>query len=350
MIAAPVLFVEHLSKSFGDQRVLRDVSLTVNRGEIVFLLGPSGCGKTTLLRAIAGFEQPDAGSIHLQSKSINDLPAHQRGVGMVFQNYALWPHLNVYETIDLGLRIKSLGTKERAAKIARILELAGIADLKLRYPHQLSGGQQQRVALARALVLEPALVLLDEPLANLDQNIKRELRREIRRLQTELGLAMIYVTHDSSEALALASRIALMSQGAIIQVDNARDVFDQPNCLKSARMLGELNVIAANGDGSTRITTQLGSMQVAPQRARSGQFQIGFRPDDCLLGAASSNCLSGIVEECEFAGNQERCRIRINTELISAEFDRRNYTQALVPGQSIEIHLPSERILVFESE
>ena len=350
MSAAPVLSLQHVSKSFGSQAVLRAISLTVDRGEIVFLLGPSGCGKTTLLRTIAGFEQPDSGTINLQSKLLNDLPAHQRGVGMVFQNYALWPHLNVYETIELGLKLKKLSSSERKARIARILDLASIAQLSQRFPHQLSGGQQQRVALARALVLEPALVLLDEPLANLDQNIKNELRSEIRRLQTELGLAMIYVTHDRLEALALASRIAIMSDGKIIQIDRPRQIFENPTSIKSARFLGELNLVNACGDGSPMFRTPLGSINVAPDRARHGDVQLGFRPDDCLLGAASSNSFGGVIEESEYAGNQERCRIRVNSQLVKVEFDRRTYSRALSRGDQIDFNIPVERVLVFSGE
>ena len=347
MSSSTLLSVDHVSKSFGAQSVLRDVSLTTDRAEIVFLLGPSGCGKTTLLRTIAGFEQPDSGTLRLQSTLLNDMPPHQRGVGMVFQNYALWPHLNVSETIELGLKVKNINAAERNVRIKRMLELAGIGDLRSRYPHQLSGGQQQRVALARALVLEPALVLLDEPLANLDQNIKHELRREIRRLQTELGLSMIYVTHDRSEALALASRIAIMSQGTIIQVGTARQLFDRPESVESARFLGDLNLFEANADGSARLATQIGDISLAPECAIRGAVKIGFRPDDCLLGPAASNCFNGTIEESEFAGNQERCRIRVRTELIEAEFDRRTYSKTLARGDKIEFHIPIERILVF---
>lgn len=343
-----ILKVEQVSKKFGNQTVLRDVSLNVDRGEIVFLLGPSGCGKTTLLRCVAGFEQPDSGNIYLQSKLLNDLPSHQRGVGMVFQNYALWPHLNVFETVELGLKIKKLSSGERQLKVGRILELAGIAQLSQRYPHQLSGGQQQRVALARALVLEPALVLLDEPLANLDQNIKHELRREIRRLQTELGLAMVYVTHDRNEALALASRIAIMANGTISQVGTARELFDSPISVKAARVLGELNLFNADANGSNQIKTELGVVTLA--KAQAGNVQIGFRPDDCILGSAIYNTFDGVVEESEFAGNQEKCRIRIGANLIDAEFDRRTHSEIIVPGCAVKFHIPQDRILVFSGE
>lgn len=348
MKESPVLRIENISKSYGATSILRDVNLQVAPGELLFLLGPSGCGKTTLLRTIAGFEVADAGQICLNDRIINEVPAHLRGIGMVFQNYALWPHMSVFESVELGLKIKNVSSAERTRRVKRILDLSGIAAYADRFPHQLSGGQQQRVALARALVLEPKLVLLDEPLANLDQNIKRELRREIRRLQHELGLALIYVTHDREEALALSSQIAIMLNGAIIQAGPAPQLFDHPQSIEAAKILGDINLLEAAYLSSNQVDSALGVLTVATSANVSERVYIGFRPDDCQIGKAANNSFSAQVKSYEYAGSHQRISAEVNGTEIGLIFNRRDFSALNLGSANIDLNIAPERIMVFK--
>ena len=213
--------VHDLTKRFGPLTVVDRATFAIEEGELFTLLGPSGCGKTTLLRLIAGFYAPDGGEVRFGDRVVNDVPPHERGIGMVFQNYALWPHMTVSENIGYGLKLRKLGRSEIAERIEGVLGKVRLAGLGDRYPGQLSGGQQQRVALARALVLNPEILLLDEPLSNLDAKIRVQVRQEIRKLQQELGITTVYVTHDQEEALTLSDRIAVFNQGRVFQVGAA---------------------------------------------------------------------------------------------------------------------------------
>src|SRR5688572_31006684 len=207
--------VDSLTKRFGALAAVSEVSLSVEEGEMFTLLGPSGCGKTTLLRLLAGFYTPDSGEIRFGDRVVNHVPPHERGIGMVFQNYALWPHMTVMENVSYGLKLRKVTADEMTRRVHAVLEKVGLSGLGERYPGQLSGGQQQRVALARALVLNPQMLLLDEPLSNLDAKIRVQVRAEIRKLQKELGITAVYVTHDQEEALAMSDRIAVFSLGKV---------------------------------------------------------------------------------------------------------------------------------------
>jgi len=222
------LEVKNIQKRFGDTPALRGLEFSVERGELFFLLGPSGCGKTTALRIIAGLEKPDAGKILFDGEDITGLAPEKRGVGMVFQNYALWPHMTVFENVAYGLTLKGITGAQLRERVEEMLELLGVVQLAERYPHELSGGEQQRVALARALVTKPRLLLLDEPLSNLDAPLRAQLRGEIKRLQRLQGLTAIYVTHDQEEALTMADRVALMKDGEIVQVDTPENLYKHP--------------------------------------------------------------------------------------------------------------------------
>ncbi|RME65887.1 MAG: ABC transporter ATP-binding protein, partial [Caldilineae bacterium] len=228
------LKLENLSKVFasrsgsGEVVAVDDVNLDIERGQFVTLLGPSGCGKTTTLRLIAGFEFPTTGRIVLDGEDIADLPPNRRDMAMVFQSYAIFPHLNVFENIAYGLRIKKLSNQEIRRQVATVLELTELTGLENRQPNQLSGGQQQRVALARALVMEPKVLLFDEPLSNLDAKLRVQMRSEIRRIQQELGITSVYVTHDQDEAMVLSDRIVVMNQGRIQQVGSAPEIYRRP--------------------------------------------------------------------------------------------------------------------------
>ncbi len=235
--------VRDVVKSFGKVKAVDKVSFKVDDGRLFFLLGPSGCGKTTLLRLVAGFYKPDEGTVSLGGRIVNDVPPNKRNAGMVFQNYALWPHMTVYDNIVYGLRIKGIAAAERVNRAKEILRVVKMEEYASRYPNQLSGGQQQRIALARALVVEPDVLLLDEPLSNLDAKLRLETRDEIRRIQRETKVTSIYVTHDQEEALSMADEIAVMNRGKIEQIGTPQDVYNRPSNVFVASFLGNTNVL-----------------------------------------------------------------------------------------------------------
>ncbi|MFC1713293.1 ABC transporter ATP-binding protein [Candidatus Poribacteria bacterium] len=237
------LHLKNVSKLFGETRAVDDVTLDVEKGELFFLLGPSGCGKSTFLRTIAGFYQPDTGELYFDDKLVNDLPPHKRNIGMVFQNYALWPHMSVYQNVEYGLNVRRLSTELKRQKVMKVLEIVQMTEYADRNPNQLSGGQQQRIALARALVIEPDILLLDEPLSNLDAKLRLEMRHEIKRIHSAAGITSVYVTHDQKEALSLADRMAIMKDGRIAQIGTPRDVYNIPADSFVADFIGETNFV-----------------------------------------------------------------------------------------------------------
>jgi spermidine/putrescine ABC transporter ATP-binding subunit len=236
--------LENIGKRYGAQWVVRHIDLHIEAGEFFTFLGPSGCGKTTLLRMVAGFVAPDEGLIRIDDKAVNDVPAWRRDVGLVFQNYALWPHMTVFENVAFGLRERKLARNEIDDRVARALELVDLRGAEGRRPSQLSGGQQQRVALARTLVIEPRVLLLDEPLSNLDAKLRVEMRLELLKLQGRLGLTTIYVTHDQEEALAMSTRIAVIHQGRIAQAGSPREIYEAPADEFVAEFVGQSNLLA----------------------------------------------------------------------------------------------------------
>src|SRR2546425_6463842 len=283
--------IRNLTKRFGATTALENVSLEVLPQELFFLLGPSGCGKTTLLRLIAGFYQPDGGELFLGDKSMNGVPPHRRNTGMVFQNYALWPHLTVAENVAYGLDVRAVGAPEKQQRVAEALAIVRMEKYAERAPNQLSGGQQQRVALARALVIRPDVLLLDEPLSNLDARLRLELREEIRRIHAQTKITTLYVTHDQKEALSLADRIAVMRDGVIEQIGDPRTVYRAPVNRFVADFIGETNWLEAEVQSSSAnelvLTTEAGTFRTAPHpRRHSGEkVWLGFRPEAVKIGA-----------------------------------------------------------------
>ena len=255
--------------------------LEARPGEFLTLLGPSGCGKTTTLRIVAGFEKPDRGRIYFDDIVMNEVPPYERNIGIVFQDYALFPHMTVYDNISFGLRLRKLPKEEIKRRVSWALELVGLEGFENRYPEQLSGGQQQRVALARALVIEPQLLLLDEPLSNLDAKIRERLRGEIKRIQRELGITTIYVTHDQEEAMAISDRIAVMSIGKIEQVGEPDQFFSSPATPYVAEFFGVNNVFKARFEGDKALVGDVTITLKAPPKAREGFVVI--RPDDIVI-------------------------------------------------------------------
>jgi iron(III) transport system ATP-binding protein len=300
--------LEQVTKRFGTTLASDHVSLAIEPGEIFFLLGPSGCGKTTVLRAIAGFCPPDGGRIFIGDEDITDLPPHRRDTGMVFQSYALWPHMTVAENVAFGLEMRRLTRGETADRVAEALRMVRMEDRAGQKPNQLSGGQQQRVALARALVIRPRCLLLDEPLSNLDAKLRLEMRSEIRRICKEAGLTAVYVTHDQKEALSVADRLAVMDKGRVCQVGPPDGVYKRPNSRFVAGFIGETNLVEGrllrNDGGGCAVETAVGrfaSSAAAPEGvAPGGTVTVSVRPEAIRLsGPADAHSGSG---ENEFHG------------------------------------------------
>ena len=284
--------------------------LKAREGEFLTLLGPSGCGKTTTLRIIAGFERPDSGEVLFNGRAVNDIPPYERNIGIVFQDYALFPHMTVFKNVAFGLEMKKLPRQEIEKKVRWALELVGLGGLENRYPEQLSGGQQQRVALARALVIEPELLLLDEPLSNLDAKIRERLRGEVRRIQKELGITTIYVTHDQEEAMAISDRIALMNIGVIEQVGKPLELYYRPRTEFVARFLGLSNILELQSDGEKAC---LGSLCFKTEKA--GRVRIFFRPESVYIVEGNE----AEVRDYELLPGRIRLKLEINGHLITAE-------------------------------
>jgi iron(III) transport system ATP-binding protein len=300
-----------LGKRFGANVVVDRATFAIEEGELFTLLGPSGCGKTTLLRLIAGFYAPDEGEVRFGDKVVNHVPPHERGIGMVFQNYALWPHMTVAQNIAYGLKLRKLPREEIGQRIKGVLDKVKLSGLEDRYPGQVSGGQQQRVALARALVLNPKILLLDEPLSNLDAKIRVQVRAEIRKLQKELGITTVYVTHDQEEALTLSDRIAVFNQGRIFQVGPPKELYERPANRFVADFIGINNLIdgtVQSVNGSLRVKTALGEIRALPDsRFKAGdRCVVSVRPENASLEARADNSVNGRIAFAAYLGNTLR--------------------------------------------
>ncbi|WP_297506339.1 ABC transporter ATP-binding protein [Thermococcus sp.] len=285
-------------------------SLKVRDGELLTLLGPSGCGKTTTLRVIAGFERPDSGEVLFGGRVVNELPPYERGIGIVFQDYALFPHMTVFKNVAFGLEMRKLPRAEIERKVRETLELVGLRGFENRYPEQLSGGQQQRVALARALVIEPEVLLLDEPLSNLDAKIRERLRGEVRRIQRELGITALYVTHDQEEAMAISDRIAVMNVGTIEQVGKPLELYYHPKTEFVATFLGTGNILELEArDGKACLGELCFDVE------GKGTVRVFFRPENVLIKPGESAELL----EVELLPGRARLRVGIEGTTITAE-------------------------------
>lgn len=287
-----IVTLRGLTKRFTETAAVADCDLEIGHGEFVSLLGPSGCGKTTTLRLLAGFLRPDAGEIRVDGKVVSSashvVPPERRNMSMIFQSYAVWPHMTVAQNVAYGLKFKKLSKQEIDAKVAKLLDVVHLAELKDRYSAELSGGQQQRVALARALVVEPQILLMDEPLSNLDANLREEMRFEIRRLHEEFKITTVYVTHDQAEAMATSDRVAVLDRGRLVQVGPPAEIFDRPKTRFVAEFVGKANIFAGrtNGEGHLHLADGVqirlnGAVPPAP----SGEVLICLRPHNITLVA-----------------------------------------------------------------
>ena len=342
-----------VTKTFGSFTALREIDLAVAQGEFVCFLGPSGCGKTTLLRIIAGLEVQTAGRVRQAGRDISRLAPAQRDYGIVFQSYALFPNLSVYDNVAYGLVNRKQPRREIAARVAELLKLVGLPDAGAKYPSQLSGGQQQRIALARALATSPGLLLLDEPLSALDALERVRLRQEIRSLQQRLGVTTIMVTHDQEEALSMADRIVVMNHGAIEQVGSALEIYREPRSAFVADFVGKVNVLAgAAENGGLRVGSVL--LHCRSEKPVSGKMRAYLRPEDIVarpIAEGDSNVLESRIEKIEFLGSY--CLVRVAadglgqplTVYLSLNFLSE---QALEPGGRLKLRILPERLRLFD--
>jgi len=350
------LELEDISKYFGRTTAVDHINLAVEQGEFLTLLGPSGCGKTTILRMVAGFEVPSEGVISLDGDDITSRAASKRPMGMVFQSYALFPHLTAEQNIAFGMSIKHLPKEQIKRRCAELLELVGLGDKGRSYPHQLSGGQQQRVALARALAVEPKVLLLDEPLSALDAKVRVSLRNEIRRIQQQLKMTAIYVTHDQEEALAISDRIAVMAKGRIEQLDQPEEIYSNPRTVFAASFVGSSNqfqgVLESASQGLCNVGSQLLHVPATTALHDGDAVLVLVRPEEVMLqeGTAASdadsdhgdNHIAGVIELRTFLGPFTRFHVRVNEQTtLTADIPSQQARDFFV-AQHVVMTFPSE--------
>jgi spermidine/putrescine ABC transporter ATP-binding subunit len=342
--------IDGIAKRFGQVEALRDVSIDVPKGEFVALLGPSGCGKTTLLRILAGLETPDRGRLLVNGKDITHQPANRREIGVVFQNYALFPHLTVFENVAFGLRMRRTPRAQQLERVRAALAAVQLSGFDTRYPRQLSGGQQQRVALARGLAIEPTLLLLDEPLSSLDARLRRQVRLELRALQKRLGITTLFVTHDQEEALALADRLIVMRNGAVEQTGEPEEVYRKPSTSFSAAFVGEANLlpaVATRTDGDM-VEVRLSGGEVLSARAggpvRSGESgYLVVRQEDVVIGKATEG-IPATVEVTAFLGSATLCVCRLDNSRIPVRARLEGDAHFAI-GQRVALKLAASRAM-----
>jgi putative spermidine/putrescine transport system ATP-binding protein len=328
-------------KTFGPTVALEGLDLDVKPGELISLLGPSGCGKTTALRIAAGFEFADSGAVLVSNADITRTPAHKRNMGMVFQSYSLFPNLTVANNVDFGLRTRKMGSAERHRRVAEMLELVQLTHLADRYPHQISGGQAQRVALARALAVQPSVLLLDEPLSALDAKVRSTLRDEIRRIQTELGITTLFVTHDQEEALAISDRIGVMSNGRLEQLGTPRDVYRHPSSAFVARFVGSMNELPATVVGNHAVNVG-GHPVVVHQTSQDDGTAVRLlvRPED--MKVVDDGGLHGTVTTCTFQGSSTILGVRLDVVDVLTSVHVAGIAD-LNPGERVQVAIDGSR-------
>ncbi|MBK1700400.1 ABC transporter ATP-binding protein [Thiococcus pfennigii] len=347
--AQPYVRIERVTKKFGDVYAVDDVSLSIFQGEFFSLLGSSGCGKTTLLRILAGLEYPSSGRIFIDGADVTDLPPYNRPVNMMFQSYALFPHMTVEQNVEFGLKQERMPRRERAERVAEMLDLLKIGELRRRRPDQLSGGQRQRVALARSLAKHPKLLLLDEPLGALDKRLRENTQFELVNLQERIGTTFITVTHDQEEAMTMSTRLAVMDAGQIVQVDTPTGIYEYPNCRFVARFIGSVNlfegkVVERDGD-EVLVETPLGRpmrMRCPQPLALGSPVTVAVRPEKVRLCAAfreeAVNQIRGLVEDIAYLGDVSIYHVRVSpgqiVEMTLANIQPRT-EQALTWGQEV---------------
>ncbi|NRF91622.1 ABC transporter ATP-binding protein [Paenibacillus frigoriresistens] len=351
-----LLSLENISVAYDQQYILQDFNLSVEKGSLISLLGPSGCGKTTTLRLIAGFIEAKAGKFSLNGKDYTHVPVNKRNFGFVFQSYALFPHLSIYDNVAFGLRLRKVSGAEIDRRVRNILDIVSLSGFEKRFPKELSGGQRQRVAIARALVIEPELLLFDEPLSNLDANLRINMRVEIRRIQQQLGITTVYVSHDQEECFSISDQVAIMNKGIIEQLGAPAAIFKYPKTEFVARFIGFTNFIhfESRFDGNDEIALKVKDYMFAVTKHASKGEQLGkqgaIRPDDVVIGKpdeidAGANRLAGRVKVSTFLGRSYQ--YVVETEL--GNFTVNKEMELPYPnGQEVRLLFPSEKLVLVE--
>ncbi len=345
------LVLDNLQKSFGAIQVVKNFNMSIEKGEFVSFLGPSGCGKTTVLRMIAGFEAPSGGTISVNGQDQNRLKTNQRNIGMVFQAYALFPNMNVFDNVAFGLKVAGTPKAQIEARVKEMLALIRLEHLADRYPYQMSGGQQQRVALARALAPKPQLLLLDEPLSALDAKIRISLREEIRQIQRQLGITTVFVTHDQEEALSISDRIVVMNAGRADQIGTPSEIYNRPATRFVASFVGTLNMIDSVVADPTARTVRIGDQVIALREMPGGHkagdtILLALRPEAGSVAGGGDSNLHGEVISSSFLGSVVRTKIAVGGNAIS--FDTFNTPDLTMPapGETITLNFSSQDLLV----
>lgn len=351
------IIIKHALKKYGDNVIIPDLSLDIREGEFFTLLGPSGCGKTTLLRMIAGFNSIEGGDFFFGEKRINDLDPAKRNIGMVFQNYAIFPHYTVRKNVEFGLKNKKFPKgkiKTQSEKFMKLMQIDQYAD---RMPERLSGGQQQRVALARALCIEPDVLLMDEPLSNLDAKLRVEMRTVIKNIQHNVGITTVYVTHDQEEAMAVSDRIAVMNAGVIQHVGTPKSIYQRPANLFVATFIGRSNVIKGTlvvDDGKTYLETLSGYRAeihtVRPEQQKNQDITMSVRPEEFLLDRDSTEGISAIVDDCVFLGLNTHYFVHLSSGEEVEIIQESSIDSIIEPGSEIKLKINTDKVNLFTAD
>ena len=341
--------IQHVTKSFGDNVVLREFNETFQEGEFVTLLGPSGCGKTTMLRIIAGFERPTTGELYIGDQLVSGgktfIPPEKRNIGMVFQSYAVWPHMNVFDNVAYPLTIKKTPKNTIREPVERVLDIVHLSQYAQRLPNQLSGGQQQRVALARALVAAPELLLLDEPLSNLDAKLRESMRFEIKEIQKKTGITVVYVTHDQAEAMAMSDRIFVINRGVVQQSGTPDEIYNHPANQFVADFLGKVDFFKGEVRDGRIYLEGMGGQSIAYDGPRTGRVDVAIRPENIIFSAEGE--LKGVLETQYYLGDVDDCRVRVGDSLMRVITNGYEH-RFLHEGQ--EVRLAIRESMVFEDD
>lgn len=351
------IIIKHALKKYGDNVIIPDLSLDIKEGEFFTLLGPSGCGKTTLLRMIAGFNSIEGGDFYFGEKRINDLDPAKRNIGMVFQNYAIFPHYTVRKNVEFGLKNKKFPRdkiKTQSEKFMKLMQIDQYAD---RMPERLSGGQQQRVALARALCIEPDVLLMDEPLSNLDAKLRVEMRTVIKNIQHSVGITTVYVTHDQEEAMAVSDRIAVMNAGVIQHIGTPKSIYQRPANLFVATFIGRSNVIKGKlvvENGKTYLETLSGYRAeihtVRPEQQKNQDITMSVRPEEFLLDRDSTEGISAIVDDCVFLGLNTHYFVHLSSGEEVEIIQESSIDSIIEPGSEIKLRINTEKVNLFTAD
>ena len=332
--------IKHVTKAFGDNVVLKEFNETFGDGEFITLLGPSGCGKTTMLRIIAGFEKPTSGEVYIDDQLVSGgktfIPPEKRNIGMVFQSYAVWPHMNVFDNVAYPLAIKKVPKAEIKKSVDRVLGVVHLSQYAERFPSQLSGGQQQRVALARALVAAPRLMLLDEPLSNLDAKLRESMRFEIKEIQRQMGITVVYVTHDQNEAMAMSDRIFLINRGVVQQCGTPEQIYNEPANQFVADFLGKVDFFKGVAENGRITLTGMNGQSIAYDGPRTGKVEVAVRPENLFF--SPDGLLNGVLENQYYLGDVDDCRVRVGDVLVRVIANGYEY-KTLKIGQNVRINI-----------